>query len=328
MSSTIRAAGFVNSVEADPSAGDLYLCGDNYYGIYKLAVDGSYTMFAGSGSNGRADGTGNAASFSANMAQISYCSFDANFYISDFGNNIIRQMSKTAVVKTIAGGTSAGSSDGVGTNALLNSPTGVACNPNTGDVLIGDYNNNVLRLFTYSSRTVTLFAGQLNSHGRVDGQGTNARFSYIQSIAFNPVDSNFYVGDWEYNVIRKVTMQGVVTTFAGGSTSSSNQDGIGTFAYLVGPRGVAFDSTTGNMIVTDADNFKIRSIDMSTRMVSTIAGSGVYGSANGLGTFSQVTASHFYLLNYISYFLCTSYIPWTAKFNRSLFLFYDLIRPL
>ena len=285
--------GSILSIAVDPRTGDQYFSGSGTYVISKVSFSGSVpVVFAGtSGTAGRDDGTGAAARFSNDVFQISYCQYDGNFYIADSANNILRQMTTMAVVRTIAGGTTAGSSDGVGTNALFDFPTGVACNSNNGDIIVSDYGNCVLRLVSSPSRTVTLFAGGLGTSGFADGMGTYARFSSIYHIAQNQLNTHFYLADASNNLIRQVTLLGMVSTFAGrqDTRSSGATDGLGTLAYFNLPLGISCDDASGNIIVGDYNNHRIRAIDVSTGLVSTIAGSVNGAAVNGIGTYTQVT---------------------------------------
>ena len=266
--------GDIYSVAVDPRTGEQYLSGGNTYVISKVTTSGTVSVFAGSYSSGGTDGTGAAARFSFLVNHISYCKYDGNFYFVDYSNHILRQMTTTAVVNTIAGGTTAGSTNGVGTNALFNFPTGVACNGNNGDIMIADHSNGVLRLVSSPSRTVTLFAGGLGTSGFADGMGTYARFSdYLYHIAQNQANTHFYLADYNNHLIRQVTLLGVVSSFAGRQGVSGTGDGLGTLAYFNGPVGISLDDTSGDIIVGDWNNHRIRAIDVSTGLVSTIAGS-------------------------------------------------------
>jgi hypothetical protein len=258
-------------------------------------------VFAGSGADGRSDGTGAAASFGQYVFQISYCSYDGYFYIADSINTIIRQLNTMSEVKTIAGGTVSGTGldNGIGTNAKFNFPTGVACNRNNGDLIVADLHNFVLRLISWSSRTVTLFAGGggigTGASGFADGMGTYARFSTdIYHISQNSVNTHFYLADFNNHLIRQVTVLGVVSTFAGHQGVSNSGDGIGTLAYFSYPLGVSCDDVSGNIIVGDTNNHRIRSIDVSTGLVTTIAGSTAGSAVNGIGTYTQVITYHIY----------------------------------
>ena len=266
--------GSIYSVTVDPRSNEQYISGWNIFGIKSVTTSGIVSMFAGTGSYGRTDGTGNAASFSSQVYQTSYCAYDGNFYLVDSGNFILRQMTNKAIVKTIAGGSVQGSANGVGTNALFRFPIGVACNRDTGDIMVVDHYDSVLRLVSRPVWTVTLFAGRLSSSGYQDGPGTYAQFYYPYHIAFNSVNKNFYVADTSNQIVRQVTLLGIVSTFAGRPLVSGFNDGMGTFALFNYPFGVDCDEISGNVFVADTHNNRVREIDLTTRMVSARTSSG------------------------------------------------------
>ena len=178
------------------------------------------------------------------------------------------------MVTTLAG-SSSGNTNGTGTAAKFNSPSGVAVD-SSGHVYVGDYNNHRIRKISPAG-VVTTFAG--SSSGYMDGTGTAAQFNRPSGVA---VDSSgyVYVADTFNHRIRKISPTGVVSTLAG--SSSGYMDGTGTAAQFNNPSGVAVDSS-GNVYVADRINHRIRKID-STGVVTTLAGSTSTGDDDGTGT--------------------------------------------
>ena len=66
-------------------------------------------------------------------------------YVADTYNHLIRKITSSGVVSTLAGtaGT-AGSANGTGTSATFNQPIGVAVD-SSGNVYVADYNNHLIR---------------------------------------------------------------------------------------------------------------------------------------------------------------------------------------
>src|SRR3954467_3060832 len=119
--------------------------------------------------------------------------------------------------------------------------------------------------------------------GDDDGTGAAARFNGPTGVAVDAA-GNVYGADLQNCFIRKVTPAGVVTRFAGTIVNNNpcgSTDGAGNVAQFSGPNGVATDSG-GNVYVADTFNNKIRKITPAG-VVSTLAGSGAFGAADGAG---------------------------------------------
>ena len=241
------------------------------------AVVSSATVstLAGSTAYGSTDGTGAAASF--NYPKGIAVDGAGNIYVADKQNNKIRKISATGVVTTLAGSGTAGATDGTGTAASFDNPSGVAVDA-AGNVYVADTYNNKIRKIN-ASGVVTTFAGS-GSYGPTDGIGTDASFSYPSSVVVDAA-GNVYVADSENHKIRKITAAGEVSTWAGNGSVGST-DGIGTNARFYFPSGIAVDAA-GNVYVADGFNHKIRKIS-PTGFVTTLAGIGIAGAKDGTGT--------------------------------------------
>jgi sugar lactone lactonase YvrE len=130
----------------------------------------------------------------------------------------------------------------------------------------------------------TTIAGQPSGDGNADGTGSAARFYGPVSVA---VDSAriVYVADSGNDTIRKIALDGVVTTLAGlaGWETQGSADGAGSAARFNGPSGVAVDSA-GNVFVADTENHTIRKVTPDG-VVTTLAGlAGSLGRTDGKGS--------------------------------------------
>ncbi len=130
--------------------------------------------------------------------------------------------------------------------------------------------------------TVSTLAGS-STDGFADGTGTAAQFKYPIRVAVD-ASGNVYVADFGNNRIRKITAAGVVSTLAGNGTKGF-ADGSSTTAQFSSPTGVAVDAS-GNVYVADTQNHRIRKIT-AAGVVSTLAGNGTSGFANGSSTTAQ-----------------------------------------
>jgi sugar lactone lactonase YvrE len=200
-----------------------------------------------------------------------------NFYIADSCNNRIRKISTTGEVTTFAGGGAAGLLDGTGSNALFNNPAGVAAD-SSGNIFVTDLNNGLIRKITPGG-VVTTYAG--STPGFADNTDrTGARFTSPDGITTD-TEGNIYISDRGNQRIRKIDPNGFVTTVAG-QTTGGFLDALGTNAKFSQPAGIVADNK-GNLFVADFTNKRVRKIDFAGN-VTTLAGSGVFGGANGQGT--------------------------------------------
>ena len=128
---------------------------------------------------------------------------------------------------------------------------------------------------------------------RANGTGTTARFYNPIGDAYDPATGYLYVTDLSNCAIRQVAPgndtsgSGTVVTIAGGTCGFA--DGTGAAAEFVSPAGIAYDSTNGDLYVTDGGNCAIRQITPGNGMagsgtVITIAGGAGCGFADGTGT--------------------------------------------
>jgi sugar lactone lactonase YvrE len=129
--------------------------------------------------------------------------------------------------------------------------------------------------------TITTFAGSTSGGGYVDAQGASARFSLPRGIAVD-ASGTLFVADAANHVIRRVTSDGQVTTFAGSAANPGFADGTGIAARFRVPWGLVFGAD-GSLYVSDKDNHVIRRIT-PLGQVTTFAGmAGSAGTEDGAG---------------------------------------------
>jgi len=156
-----------------------------------------------------------------------------------------------------------------------------------GDIYVADTANSTIRKVT-SAGTVTTLAGSSQQPGAQDGTNGSARFNQPWGLAVDN-SGNVWVADTFNDTVRRITPAGVVTTIAGTTNTASFHNGPSLPNFSGGalfntPYGIAVDAT-GNVFVADTFNNMIRKI--SADSVTTLAGSGIYGSRNGTGGGAQ-----------------------------------------
>jgi sugar lactone lactonase YvrE len=240
---------------------------------------GAVSIFAGAvGNAGSADGTGSAARFN----QPGGLALDAsgNLFVADTGNALIRKITSTGVVTTLAGdATARGNVDGNGSAARFNHPVGLAID-SAGILYVADTFTDTVRKITPGGAVSTL-AGTNALTGSADGSGAAARFNNPSGVA---VDANgaVFVADTGNNTIRKISADGTVTTLAGLPGVAGSTDGTGSAAFFSQPTNLAIDSS-GNLYVADTGNALIRRVT-SSGVVSLVAGvPGIAGLSDGVG---------------------------------------------
>ena len=262
-------------------AGNVYVADTYNNRIRKVTFAGAVTTLAGSGAAGSADGPGTAASFSSPTGVA--VDGSGNVYVADNSSNRIRRVAPGGTVTTIAGSGAPTSSDGTGTGASFAYPAGIAVD-SSGNIYVSDSGSSKIRKITPAGVVTTLAGGA--GYGSIDGPGSTATFSSPYGMAVDG-SGNVYVADQSTHKVRRITPGGLVSTLAGSGKLAST-DGTGASAAFNTPMGVAADFS-GNVYVADAFNNKVRKITPAGA-VTTVAGSGASGSADGAGpaaTFSS-----------------------------------------
>jgi sugar lactone lactonase YvrE len=268
-----KAASFQNPSGVVSDGINLYVADTDNHSIRKIEIaTGAVTTLAGSGLSGNTDGVGAAASF---YVPEGIASDGTSLYVADSGNKSIRKIEiATGAVTTLAGG-SYGNADGVSAVARFDSPRGIATDGS--NLYVADTGNHSILKIDMATGAVTTLAGS-SSRGDADGVGAAASFFWPEGITTD--GTNLYVADFGNSRIRKIEIAtGAVSTLAGGSFG--NADGVGTVARFDSPRGITTDGS--NLYVVDTRNNSVRKIEIATGAVTTLAGSGAAGSADGVG---------------------------------------------
>jgi trimeric autotransporter adhesin len=261
-------------------------------------VDGAtgiITTVAGTGERGFSGDGGPATS--AMMGPPDSLAVDAhgNLFLSDMVNNRIRRVdAETGIITTVAGNGSSGDvvDGGPATSASLNWPRGLAVDE-SGNILFADTNNNRLRRVDAKTGIITTVAG--NGRSGFGGEGESATSASISPSAVAvDRDGNLFIADaGNHRILRVDGKSGTLNTLAGGGNGGDN--GPATEAILAGPSGVATDNS-GNVFIAEEVSGRIRRIDATSSVITTVAGNGTEtfsgdggpATAAGLGQASAV----------------------------------------
>ena len=229
-----------------------------------------------------------------------------NIFISDQNNHVIRKIAPDGNVSNLAGrlmvinsfyfassfGHETGENsitindnfkldedaiNGTGLNAILLSPDKIAVDANANIYLVDGPLKSVIRKISPSGEVIT-FAGKPSIQAYINGKREVARFGYIDGIAFDHQD-NMYLVDRGNNAIRKISPDGMVSTYAGNIPNANHsiqvgdaavKDGFGIEARFNFPSAIAIDRDN-NIYVGDSNGTVIRKIAHDAK-VSTFAG--------------------------------------------------------
>lgn len=159
-------------------------------------------------------------------------------------------------------------------------PAGVVADA-SGDLFVSDMEDQTIWKVDATNHK-TLLAGASGLAGATDGQGAAARFNHPGGLALD-ASGNLVVADTGNDTIRRIAPDGTVTTLAGSPGLPGSADGVGAQAQFSGPYGIAVDSTSGTIYISDSQNHTIRTL-ATDGTVATYAGTaGSSGTADGTG---------------------------------------------
>jgi uncharacterized protein (TIGR03437 family) len=290
---TVATLDSPQGVAVDPS-GNIYIDDIGNSRIRMVAPNGKITTVAGSGDSmldGGYSGDGGLA-LSASLRKPTGVALDSSgsLYVADSGNNRIRKVATDGTISTFAGtGTQAYSGDGgPASSAQFYDPEGIGFNA-AGELFIADAGNNCVRKIARDGTVTTIAGTGVPGYSGDGGPATHAQLDYPIAVAFDPT-GNLLIADQDNSVIRRVSLDGVVTTAAGNGTPGHSGDGgAATRAQLNSPSAVVIDAG-GNLYISDTSNHVIRKV-APDGIISTYAGNYIQASTgdNGPATAASLT---------------------------------------
>jgi len=282
----------------------LYVSDSNNGRVRKIALTAPYavTTLAGSGAVPVGDATDDGACTTAKLGTLTSITTDGvNLYVSEY--NPLRRIRKisdiagTCNVVSFAGTGAIGYVNGAAATAQFSDIYNIASDGT--NLYVSENGNNRIRKIELATGIVSTLAGNGATASVDAATGTSASFYSPTGLAI--VGSDLYVGDvcWSScsgangNTIRKVSLVApyAVSTVAGAGGTGGFIDGPATTAKFNLPIALATDGT--NIFVSDLNNSVIRRVEpQNNYRVSTLAGTGSLGHADGIGPAAIINRSH------------------------------------
>lgn len=268
----------------DPRAPRLFVSDSNHDRVLELRLDGTFVRAFGSGTPGFKDGTRDEARFLRPQGLVVR---GDDLFVADAGNHAIRRVAlATGQVTTLAGtgcrgGALFASHDPK--SVALDSPLDVALDPRSGSLFVALAGGNAIVRLDPDGQRIEPFAGD-GLPLRRDGTLANCAFAQPSGLAFR--EHELFVAESGSSSVRAIDLDAkTVRTIAGGSAeprdldSAGDDDGRGFGRRFALPLSLAVHGKT--LIVADAGAHRLRSIDLESGEVSTLAGIGLTGQSDG-----------------------------------------------
>ncbi len=253
------------------------------------SAQGIISTVAGTGLPTYSGDGGPATSAGLNLPGTVAIDVAGNLYISDSRNYTIRKVTPAGIISTIAGNGKAGFSGdgGPAVNATLGESGGLAIDL-TGNTYFTEVTNQRVRKVNANGIISTVAGNGKTGFSGDGGPANNASLNRPGRVATD-TKGNIYISDQGNNRIRRVSPDGIITTFAGNGAAASTGDGsLATSASISNQIGVVVDSQ-GNLYIAENGSNRIRKVD-SKGFISTVVGNGVLASSGdgGLATAASI----------------------------------------
>ena len=262
--------------------GNLYFSDTFNHCIRRVAADTDIiTTVAGCGEAGYSGDDGPATRARFNEPYGIAVDKTGNIYVADRHNHCVRRVdAASGTVTTFAGNGASGFSgdNGAASRAGMVEPNGLAFDPAQNRLYIADVADHRVRVVDLASGIIWTFAGTGEAeHSGDGGPATSAGIHGARAVKVT-TDGTAYILERQGSTLRAVDPRsGIVTTVAGTAAKAYTGDGgSATAAAFNAPKELTIDRE-GNLLIVDTENHVIRRVDLHTRTVATVAGSGRQG---------------------------------------------------
>jgi gliding motility-associated-like protein len=211
-------------IVVDNAGNVLFVDGTAAY-IRKIDPAGIITTITGPQTTGCGVGDGGLLA-SARFRAISSVSVDGagNLYVTDYGCNTVRKVNTSGIITTVAGNNTGGFSGdgGLASLAQFKYPGKTAVD-NAGNLYVADIQNHRIRKISTAGIITTIAGNGSPGYSGDGGQAFNAQLSFPSGVVVDNA-GNLFVSDYN-DVIRKIDITGIITTYAGNGVSGYSGDG-------------------------------------------------------------------------------------------------------
>jgi sugar lactone lactonase YvrE len=261
--------------------GQLFIADSMNHRVRKVSKDGIISTIAGTGVAGHSGDGGPATEAKLNGPYGVAVDNKGNIYVADQRNNRVRKIGPDGIIITLAGTDRRGfaGDDGPANKASLAGPDAMLVD-DLGNVIIADTGNHRVRRVGPNG-VITTIAGITQGYSGDGGPALKAQLNVPAALALD-AKGNLYVGDFRNHVVRKMTVDGIISTVAGTGTPGFNgDDRSATSAQLNEPGGLGV-LPDGSLVIADGVNVRVRRV-ATDGTIATIAGTGkrAYGGDGG-----------------------------------------------
>jgi sugar lactone lactonase YvrE len=242
------------------TSGNLYFAETGNHVVRRLTPAGVLTIIAGTGTQGYAGDSGSATSALLDSPAALAIDSSGDLFIADSHNHRIRRIDGVTGI--------------ISTYALASLPVALTFNLEDSLVYADAAMQQILAINATTGQKSVLAGNRTQGFSGDGGLATAASIDTPSGLAFDAA-GNLYLADTHNHRIRRVdAITGIITTVAGsGQPGYSGDQAPALTTQLDLPRGLTVDAS-GNLYIADSRNQRIRRIDATTGLITTIAGDG------------------------------------------------------